>query len=147
MTVMPVKLIGYIQEVLAVVSDRWQTSTMIASQIAWPPEAIARQRINRNAGRHKVKSNESITSSFAARSLLVLVKTGRCERQPVANPAPGSGAKYEYRLKPVEKPKGWKMREVRAAFMAGENAYAIEGIPPSTVAAYLWRLRKAETGR
>lgn len=145
--ILPVKLTGNVEDVLGALSDRWQTSTMIASQITWAPEVVAREKLNRESRDAHNVMDRSITSSFAARVLYTLAKTGRCERRPVFSRAPGSMAKYEYRLTPEKKSRGWKMREVRAAFMAGKNAYAIEGIPPGTVATYLWQLRKTEAGR
>jgi hypothetical protein len=147
MKILPVKLTGNVEDVLATISDRWQTSTMIASQITWAPEAIAREKLNRESRDAHNQAGSSITSSFAARVLYILAKTGRCERRPVFSRARGSMAKYEYRLTPEKKERGWMKRAVLKAVEAAEDPYSIEGIPPGTVAAYLWQLRKAEAGR
>ena len=147
MKILPVKLTGNVEDVLATISDRWQTSTMIASQITWAPEAIAREKLNRESRDAKNVMGSSITASFAARVLYILAKTGRCERRPVFSRSRGSMAKYEYRLTPKKKGRGWMKRAVLKAVEAAEDPYSIEGIPPGTVAAYLWQLRKAEAGR
>ena len=145
--ILPVKLAGNVEDVLGTLSDRWQTSTMIASQITWAPEVVAREKLNRESRDAYNVMDGSITSSFAARVLYRLAKTGRCERRPVFSRARGSMAKYEYRLTPEKKKRGWMKRAVLKAVEAAEDPYSIEGIPLGTVAAYLWQLRKAETGR
>ena len=72
--------------------DKWQTTAMIASQIAFPPDAIARMVMNSEGS-----TAAGAKSHIVARALSTLVRYGEVETRKI------SDAKSEYRL--AAKPK------------------------------------------
>jgi len=138
----PVRLGWLRAEILSVLSDEWQTSPMIASQIVWPPETYERENWNRQAREEDVRLKSGTTAGFASRVIGNLFKRDICERRKTKLRIVGSTAKYEYRLKHPHK-KGWMKAAVSAAIENGDDPYDIPGIPRATINHYKWRISKS----
>ena len=137
----PVKLSWLKAEVIGVLSDRWQTSPMIASQIIWPPETHERENLNRKQRESQSRSKAGTTAGFVCRVLFELEKRGVCERREVETRLPGSTARNEFKIKRKKTPKGWMKNAVLEAISSGCDPFAIGGIPRNTVNQYLWKIK------
>lgn len=83
---------GVTSEVLGVLSDEWQTGRLIAAQIVFPPDVLARlmiQSLRLNGG---VQTESGRKSFVVARTLTNLVSNGTAEKRKI------SSAINEYRL-------------------------------------------------
>jgi len=90
-----VKTTGLSVRVRKALSCNWQTSSVIASQIDFPPDAVARRKGKRSWG----NSEAAAKADLAAQSLSHIFKRDKgrsIERRLI------SAGKYEYRLIPIE---------------------------------------------
>ena len=84
-----------LEELLKVLTNNWQTTRLISSQLVFPPDAIARSVANHREGvwqRNKNMSTGTARAHAAARALSNAVKKGYVEKRQV------TGNKNEYRL-------------------------------------------------
>lgn len=90
----PVRIASLAESVINVLRrDTWQGASIIAAQIAWPPEAVARYANlveHYNSGRSRTES--SSRSSLVCRALFGLFRTAQVERRK------GKSGRWEYRL-------------------------------------------------
>jgi hypothetical protein len=137
----PVKLAWLKPEVIGVLSDQWQTSPIIASQIIWPPETHERENSNRKQRESQSRSKAGTTAGFVCRVLFELEKRGVCERREIETRLPGSTARNEFKIKRTKAPRGWKKHAVLAAISSGRDPFTIGGIPRNTVSQYLRQIK------
>ena len=80
--------------VKAVLSDHWQTASIIAAQVDIPPDAIARRVAFYNAAGKWAMTPTAARSSIVSRTLYDFAKQGIVEKRL----ADGARKKMEYRL-------------------------------------------------
>jgi hypothetical protein len=88
----PVRYRGCTDVILGVVTDQWQTASVIACQVVFPPDVIARtvsQRLLQ--GKCYNYTPLAAKSHLVSKTLCGLAKKGRVEKRKI-------GKKCEYRL-------------------------------------------------
>lgn len=88
----PSRFIGLRQSIFLVLTDEWQTSSLIASQITFPPDAVRRRIENMKLWSSIVLSEAGARSNIVGQVLYNMYKRGNVERRKV------NGNKYEFRL-------------------------------------------------
>ena len=88
---------GIGNQIYSVLTNNWQTSSIIASQIVFAPDAVARTKANYANGIYGKRTtanapDSGIKAGLVARSLSTLCRTGKVEKRKMNN------AKTEYRL-------------------------------------------------
>jgi len=92
MTKNPSQYRGITDAVMCVVSENWQSTSIIAAQIVFPPDAIARARKNQQEWCNRGLSESGAKTSIASKSLRSLFLRGKLERRAI------NANKFEYKL-------------------------------------------------
>lgn len=87
----PTNFDGITEKVKAVLTNEWQTTSIIASQIDFPPDALARRVKNQKVWGHGLTTSGA-KSSMTGQVMYFLRKQGFVEYRKV------TGKRYEYRL-------------------------------------------------